>query len=171
MAGGAEALVPEAMKMPHGLNLPAAGRVLSLAVAPGDDEVEGQLLMALLPVEVTQAPAMGAQAMAVCGFDAPVFTVAWPTGEFGDMRLEGAVKPGFRKELAAADGPDGETSREALYQQLVARQYAKGSAINMATHLEIDSVIDPAETRARLMRGLDSCANPRPHAEKRFVDP
>ena len=110
---------------------------------------------------------LGAQAMAVGGFDAPVFNIAWPTGEFGGMGLEGAVKLGYRKELeAAAAGAE----REALYQALVAQQYAKGSAINMATSLEIDAVIDPADTRGWLVRGLDSAAGaPRPSA-RRFVD-
>ena len=123
-------------------------------------------------VVVRKGYGLGAQAMAVGGFDAPVFTVAWPTGEFGGMGLEGAVKLGYRKELAAAaEGPDGERTREALYQQLVARQYANGSAINMATHLEIDAVIDPAETRAWLIRGLDSSASLRPRSNSRFVDP
>ena len=104
-------------------------------------------------VVVRKGYGLGAQAMAVGGFDAPVFTVAWPTGEFGAMGLEGAVKLGYRKELeAAAAGPE----REALYAKLVAQQYANGSAINMATTLEIDAVIDPAETRAWLVRGMDS---------------
>ncbi len=98
---------------------------------------------------------LGAQAMAVGGFDAPVFTVSWPTGEFGAMGLEGAVKLGFRKELdAAAAGAE----RDALYRKLVDRQYEDGSAINMATVLEIDAVIDPAETRGWLIRGLDGVA-------------
>ncbi len=96
---------------------------------------------------------LGAQAMTAGGFDAPVFTVAWPTGEFGAMGLEGAVRLGFRKELeAAAEGPE----RDALFQKLVAQQYANGEAINMAQTLEIDAVIDPAETRAWLVRGLES---------------
>jgi acetyl-CoA carboxylase carboxyltransferase component len=122
-------------------------------------------------VVVRKGYGLGAQAMAVGGFDAPVFTVAWPTGEFGGMGLEGAVKLGFRKELeAVAAGPE----REALYQQLVARQYQNGSAINMATTLEIDAVIDPAQTRAWLVRGLDSASLQRrggagPTA--RFIDP
>ena len=104
-------------------------------------------------VVVRKGYGLGAQAMAVGGFDAPVFTVAWPSAEFGAMGLEGAVKLGFSKELAAAaEGPE----REALYARLVAQQYANGSAINMATTLEIDAVIDPAETRAWLVRGLDS---------------
>jgi acetyl-CoA carboxylase carboxyltransferase component len=101
------------------------------------------------------------------GGPAPVFTVAWPTGEFGPMGLEGAVKLGFRKELeAAAPGPE----RTALYNKLVAQQYANGSAINMATGVEIDAVIDPAETRSWLVRGLDSAARQPPAAMDRFVD-
>jgi len=82
-----------------------------------------------------------------------VFTVAWPTGEFGAMGLEGAVRLGFRKELeAAAEGAE----RDALFRQLVAQQYANGEAIHMAQTLEIDAVIDPAQTRAWLVRGLHS---------------
>ena len=109
---------------------------------------------------------LGAQAMTAGGFDAPVFTVAWPTGEFGAMGLEGAVKLGFRKELeAAAAGAE----RDALYRQLVQRQYENGQALNMAATLEIDAVIDPAETRAWLVRGLAS-ATRRERPSRRFVD-
>ena len=122
-------------------------------------------------VVIRKGYGLGAQAMAVGGFDAPVFTVSWPTGEFGGMGLEGAVKLGYRKELEAATAG---AEREALYQKLVARQYDNGSAINMATTLEIDAVIDPADTRAWLVRGLDSTgavrgtgAGPAP---VRFVD-
>ena len=96
---------------------------------------------------------LGAMAMAGGGFHAPVFTVAWPSGEFGAMGLEGAVRLGYRKELEAApEGPQ----RDALYQRHVDEHYAKGKAINMAATLEIDAVIDPAETRAWLARGLAS---------------
>lgn len=96
---------------------------------------------------------LGAMAMTAGGFHAPHFTVAWPTGEFGAMGLEGAVKLGYRKELEAQpEGPQ----REALYQQLVARQYDNGSALNMAATLEIDAVIDPAQTRHWLVQGLAS---------------
>jgi acetyl-CoA carboxylase carboxyltransferase component len=110
---------------------------------------------------------LGAQAMTAGGFDAPVFTVAWPTGEFGAMGLEGAVKLGYRKELEAV--PQGE-QRDALYQKLVARQYENGQAMNMAATLEIDAVIDPAETRGWLVRGLAS-ATPRGASGPGYVDP
>jgi acetyl-CoA carboxylase carboxyltransferase component len=93
--------------------------------------------------------------MTAGGFDAPVFTVSWPTGEFGAMGLEGAVRLGFRKELeAAAEGPE----RDALFKKLVAQQYANGEAMHMAQTLEIDAVIDPADTREWLVRGLASSA-------------
>lgn len=96
---------------------------------------------------------LGAMAMAGGGFHAPVFTAAWPSGEFGGMGLEGAVRLGYRKELeAVAEGP----AREALYQRLVAEQYERGRAVHMAGALEIDAVIDPAETRRWLALGLAS---------------
>jgi acetyl-CoA carboxylase carboxyltransferase component len=96
---------------------------------------------------------LGAMAMAGGGFHAPVFTAAWPSGEFGGMGLEGAVRLGYRKELeSAAEGPE----REALYQRLVAEQYERGRAVHMAGALEIDAVIDPAETRRWLSLGLAS---------------
>ena len=118
-------------------------------------------------VVVRKGYGLGAQAMAVGGFDAPVVTVAWPSAEFGGMGLEGFVKLGYRKELeAAAEGPE----RAALYDQLVAQQYASGSAINMATTLEIDAVIDPAETRTWLTRGLASTGTPSKSSGARFVD-
>jgi acetyl/propionyl-CoA carboxylase alpha subunit/acetyl-CoA carboxylase carboxyltransferase component len=118
-------------------------------------------------VVVRKGYGLGAQAMAVGGFDAPMLNISWPTGEFGGMGLEGAVKLGYRKELeAAAAGPE----REALYQKLVAQQYANGSAINMATTLEIDAVIDPAETRSWLVRGMDSTAAMPRATRGRFVD-
>ena len=109
---------------------------------------------------------LGAMAMCAGGFHAPAFTVAWPTGEFGAMGLEGAVRLGYRKELeAAAEGP----AREALYRQLVAQQYEAGQALNMAATLEIDAVIDPADTRAWLARGLAS-ARVAPDAQPPAID-
>ena len=130
--------------------------------------VAAHLSVPYFTVVLRKGYGLGAQAMAAGGLDAPVFTVSWPTGEFGAMGLEGAVKLGFRKELeAAAEGPE----RESLYRKLVDQQYAAGSAINMATTLEIDAVIDPAETRSWLVKGLDGAAQmPRPPAPTRFVD-
>lgn len=108
---------------------------------------------------------LGAMGMTAGGFHAPVFTVAWPTGEFGAMGLEGAVRLGFRKELEAL--PEG-AERDALFAKLLAKSYANGEAMHMAATLEIDAVIDPADTRAWLARGLASAqVGPLVH---RFID-
>ncbi|NVM92539.1 acetyl/propionyl-CoA carboxylase alpha subunit/acetyl-CoA carboxylase carboxyltransferase component [Variovorax sp. SG517] len=115
--------------------------------------VASHLRVPFFAVVLRKGYGLGAQAMTAGGFDAPVFTVAWPTGEFGAMGLEGAVRLGFRKELAAA--PEG-AERDALFKKLVAQQYENGEAIHMAQTLEIDAVIDPAETRTWLVRGLSS---------------
>lgn len=111
---------------------------------------------------------LGAQAMAGGSFHTPFFNVAWPTGEFGGMGLEGAVRLGWRKELDAEADP---AKRKALYDKLVAAMYANGKAISMASFLEIDAVIDPKDTRGWIMRGLKSLPPPVPRqGKKRMVD-
>jgi acetyl-CoA carboxylase carboxyltransferase component len=87
---------------------------------------------------------LGAQAMAGGGFKAPVFTVGWPTSEFGAMGLEGAVRLGLRRELDAIEDP---AEREQAFDAAVAAAYERGQGINMASYFEIDDVIDPADTR------------------------
>ncbi len=112
---------------------------------------------------------LGAQAMAGGSFKAPFFTVAWPTGEFGGMGLEGAVKLGYRKELAALEDPD---ERRALYDKMVAGMYDRGKAVSTASFFEIDDVIDPADSRHWISRALASVPPaPRRRTKKRpFVD-
>ena len=70
---------------------------------------------------------LGAQAMAGGSFKAPMFTVSWPTGEFGGMGLEGAVKLGYRNELAAKEDP---AERKRLFDEMVRGciSMARGSA-------------------------------------------
>ena len=109
------------------------------------------LRVPIVAVVLRKGYGLGAMAMTGGGFHAATRIVAWPTGEFGGMGLEGAVRLGYRKELAAvAEGPE----RDALYDRLVAAAYERGSAINMAAMLEIDAVIDPADTRAELLLAL-----------------
>ena len=106
-----------------------------------------------LSVVLRKGYGLGAMAMTAGGFHEPLCNVAWPTGEFGAMGLEGAVRLGYRKELEGVpEGPE----REALFDQLLAQQYDNGSAIHMASTLEIDAVIDPADTRQWLVAGLQS---------------
>ena len=125
-----------------------------------------QLRVPVVALVLRKAYGLGAMAMAGGGMHAPVATAAWPSGEFGAMGLEGAVELGYRKELEAATAG---AEREALRSRLVAEQYDKGKALNVAATLEIDAVIDPAESRRWLLSILESVRLPEPGG--RFIDP
>jgi hypothetical protein len=113
----------------------------------------GSITVPWLTVVLRKGYGLGAQAMAGGSFHATSFTVSWPTGEFGGMGLEGAVRLGFKKELDAIADP---IERKALEDKLIASAYERGSALNMASHMEIDEVIDPADTRMRIAGMLRS---------------
>jgi len=117
-----------------------------------------------ITVVVRKGYGLGAQAMAAGSFHAATTTLAWPTGEFGGMGLEGAVRLGYRRELDAA--PD-ESARAELERRLIAAAYEQGSALNMAMHIEIDDVIDPADTPARISATLQACAPAAPRIAKK----
>jgi acetyl-CoA carboxylase carboxyltransferase component len=105
----------------------------------------------LCAVVLRKAYGLGAMAMAGGDLKAPLLCVAWPTGEFGGMGLEGAVRLGYRRELdAIADAAE----RQQRYEQLVASYYERGKALSTAAAFEIDDVIDPADTRATLISAL-----------------
>lgn len=107
---------------------------------------------------------LGAQAMAGGSFKAPFFAVSWPTGEFGGMGLEGAVKLGYRNELAAIEDPE---ERTKTYEEMVARSYERGKGVNVASHFEIDDVIDPMESRRWVVAGLKASPPPPPRTGKK----
>ncbi len=127
------------------------------------------LKVPLLAVVVRKGYGLGAQAMTGGGFKASTFTIAWPTGEFGGMGLEGAVKLGFRKELKAIADPE---ARRREYEERVAAMYERGKAVNFATAFEIDEVIDPANTRHWIISALASSPAPPPREGKKnpFID-
>ena len=110
-----------------------------------------------ITVVTRKAYGLGAQAMMGGSTKAPLACLAWPTGEFGGMGLEGAVRLGYRKELEAVVD---DAEREALFQEMVDRMYAHGKAVNVASHFEIDDVIDPADTRRWLTTLLDATPAP-----------
>ena len=107
----------------------------------------------LFAVVLRKCYGLGAQGMVGGGTYDNFFTVSWPTGEFGPMGLEGAVTLGYRRELDAVEDP---VEKKALYDRLLDEYYQQGKAIRVASTLEIDAVIDPAETRAWVLSGLGS---------------
>jgi acetyl/propionyl-CoA carboxylase alpha subunit/acetyl-CoA carboxylase carboxyltransferase component len=116
-------------------------------------------------IVLRKAYGLGAQAMAGGSFHAGTFAISWPTGEFGGMGLEGAVKLGYRKELEAVSDPG---ERRALFDRMVAAAYARGKALSTATYFEVDEVIDPADSRRWVATGLlDAPSRPRSGHKKR----
>ena len=114
-----------------------------------------QLEVPLVAIFLRKAYGLGAMAMTGGSFAEPVYAASWPTGEFGGMGLEGAVRLGYRKELEAEGDPE---KREALFDRLLAELYQKGRAVEAATHLEVDAVIDPADTRRVVSRAFAAAA-------------
>jgi acetyl-CoA carboxylase carboxyltransferase component len=100
----------------------------------------------------------------------PLFTIAWPTAEFGGMGLEGQVKLGRRRELEAIADPQ---ERNAAFERMVAAAYERGRALNAAHVFEVEDVIDPAESRRWLLAGLKACPPvlPRDGKKRPCIDP
>ena len=131
--------------------------------------VGANLTVPLITVVLRKAYGLGAMAMAGGGFHETLMTLAWPTGEFGGMGLEGSVRLGSRRELEAIADPE---AREARYRELVGKSYEKGKALNAATFFEFDDVIDPAETRGVIAKALQAHRPPPPGAARRpYLDP
>ncbi|HEY5423390.1 MAG TPA: carboxyl transferase domain-containing protein [Ilumatobacteraceae bacterium] len=118
----------------------------------------------LISIVLRKSYGLGAQAMMGGSTKAPAACVAWPTGEFGGMGLEGFVRLGYRRELDAIVDPD---ERERSFQARVAEMYERGKALNAASHFEIDDVIDPADTRRWIVAILRSAPTPSPRAGKK----
>jgi acetyl/propionyl-CoA carboxylase alpha subunit len=126
--------------------------------------VGANMTVPIFSVVLRKAYGLGSQGMVGGSFHLPMFSVSWPTGEFGPMNLEGSVKLGFRKELEAIPDP---AQRKARFDEMVAEAYERGKALSTATMFEIDDVIDPAETRSWVMAGLRSLPPIPPRSDKK----
>jgi len=115
--------------------------------------IGAQLTVPLITIALRKCYGLGAIAMSGGSLKVPFLTVAWPSGEFGTMGLEGFVRLGYRRELEAVDDPD---ERQALYEKLLAQLYEQGKAISIASYFEIDDVIDPMLSRDLIVKSLRS---------------
>lgn len=130
----------------------------------------GSLTVPFFTIVLRKGYGLGSMAMAGGSFRAPHFIVAWPTGEFGGMGFEGAVRLAFKNQLNAIDD---EAQRKQVFDSLVAEAYRRGKGLNVATHFDIDDVIDPADSRKWITSALKSAPPPRDRrsAKKRpFID-
>ena len=117
------------------------------------------LTVPVIAVVLRKGYGLGAMAMVAGGFKEAAYSVSWPTGEFGGMGLEGAVRLGFRKELDAVTDP---AEKQALFDKLLGDFYENGKAVNYAAATEIDAVIDPMETRAHILNAVTAARHDSP---------
>jgi acetyl/propionyl-CoA carboxylase alpha subunit/acetyl-CoA carboxylase carboxyltransferase component len=124
----------------------------------------------LFTVVVRKAYGLGAQAMLGAGALVGFFSVAWPTAEFAGMNIEGAVKLGYRRELAAIADPE---ERRAEFERRTAAAYESAKAVNAVMGGGIDDVIDPAETRSWIVNALKRLPPVPPRTTKKYpyIDP
>ena len=131
--------------------------------------IGANLTVPILSVILRKSYGLGAIAMTGGSYQDSMFAVAWPTGEFGGMGLEGSVKLGYRNELAAIADP---VARKAKFDEMVAAAYARGKALSYGSGVQIDDVIDPADTRRWIMGALKSLppVPPRTGKKLRWID-
>ena len=131
--------------------------------------IGANLTVPILAVVLRKSYGLGAVAMVGGSYQAPVFSVAWPTAEFGAMGLEGSVRLGYRDELDAVKDP---AERKALFDKKLAQAYAGSKALRHAMKPELDDVIDPADTRKWIMAGLNALppTPPRTGKKLRWID-
>ena len=86
------------------------------------------------------------------------------------MNIEGSVKLGYRKELAAIEDPE---ARRAEFDLRVQRAYESAKAVNASAGGGLDDVIDPGATRSWIVSGLHALP-PTPKREGKkypYIDP
>jgi len=126
--------------------------------------VGSNLTVPMVTVVLRKAYGLGAMTMSPGTFKSTAMTVAWPTGEFGGMGLEGMVKLGFRQELASIEDP---AARKSRYDELVERAYQRGKALTAAVSFGVDDVIDPADTRALISTVFGATRYPEPRVGRK----
>ncbi len=128
------------------------------------------LTVPFFTIVLRKAYGIGAELMAGGWFKAPRFVVSWPTGEFGGMNIEGNVKLAHGAQLDAIIDLQ---ERQVLFEKLVGEMFSSGRALSVATHYEIDNVIDPADSRTWISSAMATHRGRLPLSDKTipFVDP
>jgi acetyl-CoA carboxylase carboxyltransferase component len=101
-------------------------------------------------ITVVIRKAFGFGGCAMCGYGAKQsVTLAWPTADFGSMPADSGVLAAYGAQLAGAEDP------EALRRKLEEEYKKYCGAYPAAAIFNVDDVIDPRETRPRVIRALE----------------
>jgi len=86
----------------------------------------------------------GMAGMATCNKGDIDLKIAWPSGEWGSLPVEGGVAAAYRRDIAAAPDP------KARERELEAELRAQASPFRTAEAFAVEEIIDPRETRPLL---------------------
>ena len=107
-------------------------------------------------ITVVIRKAFGFGGAAMCGYGAKqTLTLAWPTVEFGSIPTDSGVLAAYSQQIAAAEDPD------KMRRELEAQFAGYSGPYPAAGTLNVDDVIDPRETRPRIIRALNLALNRR----------
>ena len=104
--------------------------------------VAGQLSVPTLTLVIRKC--YGMAGMATCNKNDIDLKLAWPSGEWGSLPVEGGVAAAFRREIQAADDP------KAREKELEAELRVYASPFRTAEAFAVEEIIDPRETRSLL---------------------
>lgn len=79
----------------------------------------------------------------------PRLRLAWPSGDWGSLPLEGGIEAAYRRALAGSDDPD------AMREELLERFEAVRSPLRTAEAFGVEEIIDPRDTRPRLAAAVE----------------
>jgi len=80
----------------------------------------------------------------------PRSLVAWPSGEWGSLPLEGGISVAHRAELSAIVKSQGKEAAETKYKQLDAEYRRLMNPVRAANAFGVEQIIDPKDTRSVL---------------------
>jgi len=81
------------------------------------------------------------------------YRIAWPSGEFGSIPIEGGVAASYKREIEASDDP--EKKRKEIEAEI--RSYS--SPFRTVEAFALEDIIDPRETRLRLCNFIEAAQN------------
>ena len=77
------------------------------------------------------------------------YRIAWPSGEWGSIPIEGGVDAAYRRDIANAEDPDQRR------QEIEAELRSMRSVFRTAESFGVEEIIDPRRTRGYLARFAD----------------
>ncbi|MBF7082748.1 acyl-CoA carboxylase subunit beta [Desulfallas sp. Bu1-1] len=105
-------------------------------------------------ITVVIRKAFGFGGAAMCGYGARQAAVfAWPSADFGAIPSKGGVLAIYKKEIETAADP------EAKIKELEAQFEEYKGPFSAAATFNVDDVIDPRETRPKIIRALELALN------------